>query len=111
MVTSDMVSGVVPSGALPARQVYTVKEFCEAYAISRGTLFTLWREGRGPKFMKLGGGGFGPNGRLLIPVEEAESWQRRLVAETHASDWRRKVIEAEVRDAEARIAHQRSETQ
>src|SRR5215213_11832887 len=92
------------TNAPPACQVYDVRSFCEAYAISRGTLFTLWREGRGPKFMKLGGGGFGPNGRLLIPVEEAAAWQRRLVAETHASNWRRKIIEAEVRDAEARAA-------
>jgi predicted DNA-binding transcriptional regulator AlpA len=59
MTTISATSDATRVGAPPTRQVYTVKEFCEAYAISRGTLFSLWREGRGPKFMKLGGGGFG----------------------------------------------------
>src|SRR4051794_23994867 len=87
----------------PTRQVYTVNEFCKAYAVPRVTLFGLWREGRGPKFMKVGP----RTGTILIPVAEAQEWMNRLVEETQRNDWRRHaaVVEAkEAREAAAALA-------
>ena len=36
------------------QQAYTVKEFCRMYAISRKTLYDLWKAGQGPVSYKIG---------------------------------------------------------
>ena len=51
--------------------VYEVPAFCEAHGISRGYLYALWSEGRGPRRMKLGR-------RTLISGEAAADWRRQL---------------------------------
>jgi hypothetical protein len=51
------------------RQAYTVDEFCEAYRISRVTLYREWKGGGGPRKNKV-------RGRVTITVEDAQAWAR-----------------------------------
>jgi len=51
-------------------KAYTVNEFCALYRVSRSQLYKLWREGQGPKFMKLGK-------RRLISRFAADQWRMR----------------------------------
>jgi hypothetical protein len=53
---------------------YSVLEFCKAYRICRGLLYRLWREGAGPKMMKIGK-------RTVISREAAQEWRQKLEAE------------------------------
>jgi predicted DNA-binding transcriptional regulator AlpA len=53
----------------PSRLALTVDEFCSAHGISRTHLYDLWREGRGPRFMRAG------DKRRLISVEAAADWR------------------------------------
>ena len=43
----------MPAAAVPDPTL-SVQEFCVAERISRSALYQLWREGRGPRFYKLG---------------------------------------------------------
>lgn len=54
---------------------YTVPAFCEAHGISRGFLYQLWSEGRGPRRTKLGR-------RTFITGEAAALWRARMENET-----------------------------
>jgi hypothetical protein len=54
---------------------YSVRQFCHAHNISRGYLYQLWNEGRGPRRTKLGR-------RTLISGESAAAWRRRMEQET-----------------------------
>jgi hypothetical protein len=56
----------IPSDRAAAHSIY---EFCGAHRISRGTLYKLWREGKGPRFIRAGG-------RRLISQEAAADWRR-----------------------------------
>jgi transposase-like protein len=56
---------------------YTVDELCARHRISRGLLYALWREGKGPAFMKLGH-------RRLVSAESAARWRQQIEAETAA---------------------------
>jgi hypothetical protein len=56
--------------------LYNVSAFCEAHDISRGYLYQLWTEGRGPRRTKLGR-------RTVITGEAAAEWRRRMERETH----------------------------
>lgn len=51
--------------------LYNVPAFCEAHDISRGYLYQLWSEGRGPRRTKLGR-------RTVITGEAAAEWRRRM---------------------------------
>jgi hypothetical protein len=67
--------------------VYTVQEFCQAHRISRGQLYALWREDKGPRRFTVGN-------KVLITVEDAAEWRRESVATTPkydeaAAEWRR----------------------
>jgi hypothetical protein len=57
----------------PARQngraAYTIFEFCDAHRISRSKLYQLWREGCGPRAMRIGS-------KVLITCEAAADWRR-----------------------------------
>ncbi len=46
----------------------SVKDFCEAYNISKSFLYRLKREGKGPRMMRIGR-------RTLISAEAAREWQ------------------------------------
>jgi hypothetical protein len=35
--------------------VYTINDFCRAEHISRSLLYSLWRQGRGPRYFLAGG--------------------------------------------------------
>ncbi len=59
----------------PDPATYTVAGFCEQHHISRGFLYRLWNEGRGPRRTKLGR-------RTLISGEAAAAWRRQIEAET-----------------------------
>jgi predicted DNA-binding transcriptional regulator AlpA len=54
---------------------YTVPSFCEAHGISRGFLYQLWSEGRGPRRTKLGR-------RTFVTREAAAIWRARMEEET-----------------------------
>jgi hypothetical protein len=54
---------------------YSVSAFCEAHGISRGFLYQLWTEGRGPRRTKLGR-------RTFITGEAAATWRARMEADT-----------------------------
>jgi hypothetical protein len=55
------------------RAAFTVDEFCDAYRVSRTTLYLLWRTGKGPKFYYCG-----TQKRISVPA--AYAWQRGLEA-------------------------------
>jgi predicted DNA-binding transcriptional regulator AlpA len=52
----------------------SVNEFCKLHGISRGTLYNLWKAGRGPRFMQLGS-------IRRIPHDAALEWQREQCGE------------------------------
>ena len=52
-------------------QTYTVPQFLAAYNLSRSTLYRLWKEGCGPRTVRVGR-------RVLIPVDAAEAWINSL---------------------------------
>lgn len=55
--------------------LYNVTAFCRAHDISRGYLYQLWSEGRGPRRTKLGR-------RTVITGEAAAEWRRQMERET-----------------------------
>jgi hypothetical protein len=69
-----------PTGGLPALVgSLTVSQFCSAHGISRGTLYGLWREGRGPRFILLGA-------IRRIPHDAALAWQQHELTNSAAPD-------------------------
>jgi hypothetical protein len=63
------------------RDAYGVAEFCQRHGISRGYLYSLWRRGQGPRFMRAG--------------------DRRLISREAGADWRREREVATSVEAEA----------
>ncbi len=55
-------------------KTYTVKQFTQAYNLSRSTVYRMWRDGRGPRVLRVGR-------KVLISVEAAEEWVRAMEAE------------------------------
>lgn len=55
--------------------LHDIETFCAANRISQSYFFTLMREGRGPKIIKLGK-------RVLISPEAEAAWRRAREAET-----------------------------
>lgn len=51
-------------------RTYSIKQFCQAFSVSRSTLYRLWEHRQGPAFMRVGR-------RVLIPVDKAEAWIRQ----------------------------------
>jgi hypothetical protein len=64
----------------PARETFTIKEFCQAHHISRAKLYGLWNAGHGPRRIQ---DGFGT--KNLISVEAAADWKREREAATAAA--------------------------
>jgi hypothetical protein len=62
---------------MPLDETLTVDEFIRLEKISKSTLFKLWREGRGPKFHKLGK-------RTYISAESRAEWRKQLIEATQA---------------------------
>jgi len=59
-----------------ARTAKTIREFCEAYNVSRATYY-LWRKrGVGPHVLQPGG----RRGRVIIPTEAEIAWRERHTA-------------------------------
>ena len=56
------------------RKTYTVKQFTQTYNLSRSTIYRLWRDGRGPRVLRVGR-------KVLITVEAAQEWARAMEAE------------------------------
>ena len=56
---------------VPEREAYTVAELAQAYRVSRATLYNLWKEGSGPRRMRV-------RGRVLISRAAAEMWRRQV---------------------------------
>ena len=54
-------------------KAYTVKQFTQAYNLSRSTIYRLWRDGRGPRVLRVGR-------KVLITVEAAQEWARSMEA-------------------------------
>lgn len=61
--------GEAPAAPPASRRAYAVREFCEAYRISRSALYDEWRRGTGPRTIKVGK-------RTLVSVEAADEWRR-----------------------------------
>ena len=57
----------------------TINEFCAAERISRAKLYTLWAEGKGPRWFSIGT-------HRRISHEARVEWRRGLEAETAASN-------------------------
>ena len=55
--------------------VYTVNDFCRAKRISRSLLYSLWRQGRGPRYFLAGA-------RRRITEQPRQEWRQQLEAET-----------------------------
>jgi hypothetical protein len=53
---------------------YSPRQFCRAAGISISLLYTLWREGRGPKFRYA-------LGRRMITGKDATAWLENLPTE------------------------------
>lgn len=53
---------------------YTIDEFCAAERISRSHLYGLWREGKGPRFYRVGS-------HRRISAQARLDWQREREAE------------------------------
>jgi predicted DNA-binding transcriptional regulator AlpA len=60
------------------QQAYTVREFCRVYAISRKTLYDLWKAGQGPVSYKIGRS-------RRVSRRAAEVWQQELEVAVVAS--------------------------
>ena len=57
----------------PEREAYSVVEFAQAYGLSRATIYNLWKDGSGPRLMRVGR-------RTLISKQSAAEWARRMEA-------------------------------
>jgi predicted DNA-binding transcriptional regulator AlpA len=55
------------------RATFTVAEFCQSHRISRAALYVMWRDGTGPRRMKVGV-------KNLISIEAAAEWRREREA-------------------------------
>lgn len=53
------------------KELYSVKEFCEKYSISRSKFYTLLKEGKAPQIVKIGT-------RTLIVVASISEWIQSL---------------------------------
>lgn len=53
-----------------ARAAYSVRDFCEAFGITKVMFYKMLKEGSGPKIMKVGS-------RTLISIEAAADWRRQ----------------------------------
>jgi hypothetical protein len=49
---------------------WSIDEYCRLIGISRGTLYNRWRDGTGPRFMRIGT-------RRVISIEAHEEYRRR----------------------------------
>ena len=58
---------------VPEREAYSVVEFAQAYGLSRATIYNLWKDGSGPRLMRVGR-------RTLISKQSAAEWARRMEA-------------------------------
>jgi hypothetical protein len=68
----------VKAGGQTELAAYSIDTFCNAHDITRGFLYQLWKEGRGPDSMTVGR-------RRLISREEARRWRERMTRETAAA--------------------------
>jgi hypothetical protein len=55
---------------------FSIDEFCRCHRMSKATLYKLWKDGVGPKAIKLPGSG--KSGRRLISVEAAQEWREQM---------------------------------
>jgi len=55
----------------------TVPQFCDQHHISKVHFYSLIKQGKGPRLMKLGR-------RTLVTAEAAADWRTRMEAETSA---------------------------
>ena len=59
----------------PDAEFYSVNTFCSAHMISRGMLYKLWKQNKGPLISKIGD-------RTLISKEAAAEWRASLESQT-----------------------------
>jgi predicted DNA-binding transcriptional regulator AlpA len=59
----------------PEREAYSVIEFAQAYGLSRATIYNLWKDGIGPRPMRVGR-------RTLITKQSATECVRRMETAT-----------------------------
>jgi hypothetical protein len=63
------------------RLAFTVDEFCQAFRMSRASLYNAWLAGTGPKFKTIGVKG----AKRIIPVEAAREWVNATSDQTIAA--------------------------
>lgn len=66
------------SAAQTEASAYSIAEFCTRHRIGKTTYYELKNSGKGPLEMKIGS-------RVLISVEAAEAWRRRMEEETSSA--------------------------
>jgi len=59
-----------------ARAGKSIREFCAAYNVSRGTFYAWQKAGVGPALLQPSG----PRGRVIIPTESEIAWRERHTA-------------------------------
>ena len=60
-------------------ETLTIDQFCRAEKISRDTLYKLWRQGKGPRWFRVGA-------YKRISHEARQEWRRGLETEAAAGD-------------------------
>jgi predicted DNA-binding transcriptional regulator AlpA len=50
------------------QSLFTIDEFCTVHRISRSLIYSLWKQGTGPRFFKLGS-------KVMITREAAAEWR------------------------------------
>jgi hypothetical protein len=76
--TSPIGEGPLSTGP-PGAVAFTVIEFCKAHRISRSFLYSEWKAGRGPRFMRAGV-------KRIITFEAAADWRRACEAAAAAEN-------------------------
>lgn len=50
---------------------YTIAQLAKALSLSKGTIYTMWREGRGPEYVLI-------HNKKMIPVQSVHAWVKTL---------------------------------
>jgi predicted DNA-binding transcriptional regulator AlpA len=67
------------SPGLADKKAFSIEEFCAMHGISRANYYNLRNEGKAPEEMQVG-----PR-RVLISIEAAEAWRRRMTRKNPAA--------------------------
>jgi excisionase family DNA binding protein len=61
------------------KNAFSIKEFCDAYGISKPTYYRMAARGEAPQVIRVG------SRRVLIPKAAAEAWEKTRLTEHRAA--------------------------